>query len=211
VGVILVRALLLHAYLALVRWTSSFAVDEFVTLLKARECGHSAVIAVWHRELFLLLLLPCRDRKGLHVLVSSNHGADVYAMLLTHFGIEVLRPTPGSSVRQVLETAAELLRIPGTWIVVAVDGPFGPRRTAKQGVSLLSRRSGLPIVPLHCEARSYWLGSTWDRRVYPRPMNHVLCRVGTPIGTGIPFANGALATVTSAVQRGLESLEASGR
>ena len=199
----------MRLYLALVRWTSSFAEDQFTTLRRARERGHSALIAVWHEELMLLLLLRSGDRGRIHILVSEHHAADVIAALLAGMGFEILRLSSNRCVRQTMERAERALLVPGTWVVMAVDGPFGPAHVAKLGVGELARRTGLPVVPIRCEARSFQRGRTWDGRLYPMPANRVRCRVGPAISPGYGAASYSREELTSKVQSGLDALEES--
>jgi len=204
------RAAGLRLYLTLVRWTSSVAEDQFTSLRRAREEGQSALIAVWHEELMLLLLLRSGDRGRIHILLSEHHAADVIAALLAGMGFGVLRPSPNGSLRQTMERAERALLVPGTWVVMAVDGPFGPAHVAKMGVGELARRTGLPVVPIRCDARSFQRGRTWDGRLYPMPANQVRCRVGPCISPIRGAASCSREELTAKVQHGLDALEESG-
>lgn len=194
-----------RAYLAVVARTSSFDVLPLLPLVEEIDGGLSAIVAVWHSELNLLLLLIRRLKWTVHVLVSSHHGADKYASLAAQEGISVLRPKSADVFHEQFQLAKELLMQPGNLLLVFVDGPFGPNRVVKSGVSLLAMMSGAPIIPIHCEARRFWIGSTWDNRVYPRPKNHFRCRAGNLLRVRMT-SKAALKKVTNALQSELDCL-----
>jgi len=61
-----------------------------------------------------------------------------------------------------------LTRLKEGWSTfVAPDGPKGPLKVAKDGVLLMSLKTGTPIIPMSFQVEKEWRLNTWDRKRYP--------------------------------------------
>src|SRR5205085_1809567 len=65
--------------------------------------------------------------------------------------------------------------------VLTPDGPLGPRRKVKAGVTYLAARTGLPLVPVGFAYTRCWRFSSWDRFVVPKPFSRVIGVTGVPL------------------------------
>ena len=66
-------------------------------------------------------------------------------------------------------------------IAVTVDGPRGPAGVVTPGASVISHRTGAPMVPTAASASSAWRLRSWDRFLVPKPFARVIVVYGEPI------------------------------
>lgn len=187
-------------YLHVVRRTARLDMTSIQSLTKHVDSGLSVIVAIWHEEALLHLVLGLR--LPVAVVVTAAPAGNVYSDVLPRIGLKALR---GSELQQ-LRAARRFLADTGHVVVIAVDGPTGPKRVAKGGVAALSRRSGAPIVPLHCKARRGRAGKTWDSRIWPLPFDELEFRASDPIFVPKSADKRGLAISTSLVQSKLHEL-----
>jgi lysophospholipid acyltransferase (LPLAT)-like uncharacterized protein len=140
--------------------------------------GAPAIYVVWHARLLLLPYLY--RRRGLWALVSRSEDGAMIADLVHRFGFVSVR---GSSSRGGAEGLRALARAIGEGhsVVVAPDGPRGPREVLKAGVVVLARLTGAPVVPAALAASSEWRARSWDEFRIPKPFSRCVVRFGAPI------------------------------
>jgi len=68
----------------------------------------------------------------------------------------------------------------GKDVLIAVDGPKGPRHAIAPGALWLARASGAAIIPVGCAASLCFRLPRWDRLVVPLPGAHAAGVVGGP-------------------------------
>ncbi len=124
------------------------------------------IFACLHRDILpaIVYVKPARP----YLLVSESTDGDILIRTLGHRNYSYIR---GSSESQGRRAFAELLKVlqDGSNVGVAVDGPRGPYGVVQDGVLLLSRLSGRPIVPLTAHLGNVWVLDTWDHTVVPKP------------------------------------------
>lgn len=64
---------------------------------------------------------------------------------------------------------------------LAPDGPSGPIRELKNGVLLMSLKTGTPIIPMSFEVAGNWRMNTWDKKRYPPLFSTFKVIYGQPI------------------------------
>lgn len=69
----------------------------------------------------------------------------------------------------------------GADVLIAADGPGGPRHVAKTGALLLAWKSGADVLPVGCAASPALRAPRWDRHLVPLPGARVLTVMGAPI------------------------------
>jgi 3-deoxy-D-manno-octulosonic-acid transferase len=89
----------------------------------------------------------------------------------------------GSSSRGGASAALELVKVlkKGYPVAVTPDGPRGPAKVVKKGVSLIARRAGVPVVPYGVSAFPALRLKTWDRFLIPLPFAKIVISEGRPI------------------------------
>jgi lysophospholipid acyltransferase (LPLAT)-like uncharacterized protein len=70
----------------------------------------------------------------------------------------------------------------GNSIVLAVDGPRGPRHLAKAGAFWLAGKTGVPIYPLGgAISRAFVFKKSWSKSRLPLPFSRVAACFGQPL------------------------------
>lgn len=136
------------------------------------------LIAIFHES---ALFAPYHFRHtNFHGMTSQSFDGELAARLLRHFGIGAVR---GSSTRggsEALKNIAIAMQHVGT-VGFTIDGPKGPWRTAKPGMSVLAARTGRPVAPMAFAATRAKRLRTWDRFPIPLPFSRIYMLCGPPI------------------------------
>lgn len=121
------------------------------------------ILCLWHENL-LVGLLPF-TKCNLKVLVSQSKDGEAITSIIEALGFSTVR---GSSQRGGAQAVREMLRaIDDNCIAITPDGPKGPRREMKDGVTFLGSRAEVPITPLALAfGRAYFFRS-WDQMAFP--------------------------------------------
>jgi lysophospholipid acyltransferase (LPLAT)-like uncharacterized protein len=151
--------------------TETFGVE------KTREapCG----IAHWHGD--ELALLPRFGRIGPTVLVSHSKDGEIMAKACTALGYRVTR---GSSTRGAVGGLLALIKAvkEGHMVVLAVDGPQGPRGVCKPGIVRVVQKAGVPLFPVGVAGSGRFVfKKSWNRSYLPLPFSRQVVFVGDPL------------------------------
>ena len=139
---------------------------------------HRSLFCVWHDA--ILGAIFCGKTLNVAALVSQNYDGSVVADVLDAVGIQ---PVRGSSSRGGAAAVRQMFALAERkHLVIATDGPRGPRRVVKDGIVYLASLSGLPIVPtaLAC-SRAWKPRGRWTDMVIPWPFSRVVVLGGAPI------------------------------
>ncbi len=137
------------------------------------------IAAFWHGDqLPLLGLLPSGK---LSAPVSLSRDGRLQALILGRLGIGII---DGSSSRRGFSALRGLSRAlsQDQLLLMAVDGPRGPRGRAQLGALYLARKRGVPLWPVGVAvSRGHRLRRAWDRFLLPLPFTRVIMEVGAPL------------------------------
>ena len=149
--------------------------ESWESLTKGRG---QAIVAVWHES----LILAAYDyrHKGLHTLASYSFDAEWASRALGRLGIQSVRGSSSNGGGQALRDLAVVLGHGGS-VMLALDGPRGPRRAAKPGVAILAARTGVPIIPHAFAVRPAWRLGSWDRLSIAKPFSRVISMYGPAV------------------------------
>lgn len=116
----------------------------------------------------------------LTALVSASKDGAMLAAVLKAFGVEHVR---GSTSRRGPQALLELAKRGGggSDLAVTPDGPKGPRYVAQKGVISLAQVTGLPIVPVTCNAARKISLRSWDQFQIPLPFSRCEIILHEPI------------------------------
>lgn len=158
-------------------------VRAWIATLRCRRVGPAferpGIVAFFHGD--QLPLLRIRPARPAVAPVSLSRDGELQSRVLGGLGIDSVR---GSSSRGGAQAARGLLRAlrAGAMVLVAVDGPRGPRGGVKPGVAFLARAAGVPVYPVGvgvgCGRR---LRRAWDRFLLPLPFTRTTIVVGSPL------------------------------
>ena len=143
------------------------------------------ILCAWHNRIISALfatrdiIRPKTGRKVAAMVSASGDGA---------FAVEVLRafgivPIRGSTSRRGSQALLELSRQAraGLHLAITPDGPRGPCHEIQGGILSLAQVTGLPIVPLGCEAGRKVRINSWDRFQLPWPLTRCDMVFGEPL------------------------------
>lgn len=92
----------------------------------------------------------------------------------------------------------------GASVLMAVDGPRGPRGVAKPGAAFVAISGRVPVYPVAVEvAHGRRLARAWDAFLLPLPFTRTRVRVGDPLTA---TANEDAATFTARIEAALHAL-----
>jgi hypothetical protein len=66
-------------------------------------------------------------------------------------------------------------------VAFTLDGPRGPALVAQPGAVWLSKATGNPLLPFHCEAAASWTLRSWDQTQIPKPFTTVAMAIDAPL------------------------------
>jgi lysophospholipid acyltransferase (LPLAT)-like uncharacterized protein len=142
-----------------------------------RAAGHHPIHSFWHGRILPATLYF--QRRGIIVITSENYDGEWIARIITKFGYGTAR---GSSSRGGRRALLQLVRdVRASGVAFTLDGPRGPALVAQPGAVWLSKVTGNPLLPFHCEATSSWTMTSWDRTQIPKPFTTIAMAIDAPI------------------------------
>jgi len=134
--------------------------------------------AFWHR--CLIVATHRFQKRDIAVLTSRSFDGEIISRIIEKFGYRAVR---GSSRRgalgAVLGARRQLER--GCAVAFTVDGPLGPLYEAKPGPVVLSRLTGVQVIPFHIAVERAWTLGTWDRMIVPKPFSRAFVHFSAPM------------------------------
>jgi len=142
--------------------------------------GERFIYCIWHDG----ILGPTfgGPQSQVAALTSEHTDGTLVAEVLSCVGITPIRGSSSRggarAVKQMMEAAVN------HHIVIATDGPRGPRRTVKDGVVYLAAQTGRAIVPVVFSGANCWRPrGKWTDLVVPKPFTVAHMIAGAPIRT----------------------------
>lgn len=179
------------------------AVPGFSPHLEPDE-EHRSLFCVWHDA--ILASAFCGKTVNVAALVSQNYDGTVMADVLDAIGIQ---PVRGSSSRGGAAAVRQMFSLAERkHLVIATDGPRGPRRVVKDGIVYLASHSGRPIVPTAFSSAWAWKPQgRWTDLVIPVPFSSGIMLGGAPIRVPEGLAPHQLAPYRDLVQAAMDELQ----
>lgn len=143
----------------------------------AHEMDKGVIYGIWHGRM-LLPIYNDRDN-GLVAMVSKHRDGEIIARIVAKLGYELRRGSPKEGGREAFKEMLQDLRDKKT-VVVLPDGPTGPRHFVRDGIVMLARMTGAPILPLSYSAASHWRIKSWDRFMIMKPLSKGVVVFGKP-------------------------------
>lgn len=139
---------------------------------------HRSIFCVWHDA--ILAAIFCNRTINVAALVSQNYDGTIIADTLDAVGIQPIR---GSSSRGGAAAVRQMFALAGhKHLVIATDGPRGPRHQVKDGIVYLASQSGQPIVPVAVSCSWAWRPKgRWTDMLIPLPFCQLHVLGGEPI------------------------------
>lgn len=170
--------LVFYALINLIGSTTRYEIRGWENYERLGREGFAGIHTLWHDCIYLAIYFW--KRRGIVYMTSQSFDGEYIARFLQRFGFGAAR---GSSTRGGVGAMIEMVKCLRAGIPVGftVDGPRGPRRVAKMGAVMLSKKTGQPILPFNVTARRFWQASSWDRFEVPMPFTGALLEIAEPI------------------------------
>jgi lysophospholipid acyltransferase (LPLAT)-like uncharacterized protein len=166
--------------------------------------GERFIYCIWHDG----ILGPTfgGPQSQVAALTSQHTDGTLVADVLSCVGITPIRGSSSRggarAVKQMMEAACN------HHIVIATDGPRGPRREVKDGIVYLAAQTGRAIIPVVFDGPSCWRPrGKWTDLVVPKPFSKVYVLAGRPIRVPERLTKDARAEWRSTVQTAMERLD----
>lgn len=140
----------------------------------------SFIYSLWHQSWFLWCVAFVRSHRWHAWMQHPAAYMKPIHISLQLMGVRVLLGSGGEEGRHAAAALVPLLR-QGWSSVISPDGPSGPTRVLKKGVLHIALESGVPIVPVRCEARPCVRLRSWDRKLVPLPFARISVVFGQPL------------------------------
>jgi lysophospholipid acyltransferase (LPLAT)-like uncharacterized protein len=152
-----------------------------------REKGQGYIYALLHAHQIAAVFI--NDEKQMAAMVSRSTDGD---LLVPSLELRGIIPVRGSTRRRgkdkggraALEELKGLVSR-GTPVLLAVDGPQGPRNHVHRGIVDLMLDTQAPVLPVVVlPSRRFILSGTWDRMQMPSPFSRIRLIFGEPLTVG---------------------------
>ncbi|MBF0526965.1 MAG: lysophospholipid acyltransferase family protein [Deltaproteobacteria bacterium] len=139
--------------------------------------GIPCIFATWHYDL-LYIVYYFRGRRGV-VMTSPSADGGLMSDLVQRLGYAVVR---GSKMKGGRDALREMVALVGQGYQagLAADGSQGPARAVQNGILILARETGVPLIPVMVNAWPRFTLNTWDGFIIPRPFSRAVIAFGPP-------------------------------
>jgi lysophospholipid acyltransferase (LPLAT)-like uncharacterized protein len=139
--------------------------------------GGPAIIAFWHSRIGLAPAAWDHDRgQPIRALISLSPDGQFIADAVARLGFPAIRgssqkkenPQKAKGGSQALRDALKWLKSGGA-VTLTPDGPRGPARQMGEGLAVMARMSGAPVLLLSLSCRPAIRLNSWDKAMLPLP------------------------------------------
>lgn len=135
--------------------------------------------AHWHGD--EMALITHFGPTGVTLLVSRSRDGEIMAKATRTLGYRVTRGSSSWGAVGGLLALIKTLRS-GHSVVLAVDGPRGPRGVCKMGIVQLAQKTGVPLFPVGVSvSRKFVFRKTWNQVYLPLPFARQVILVDPPL------------------------------
>lgn len=165
---------LIKFYLKFICLTSKIELDVSDTTSVFLRSDNPCLITVWHGK---MLMLPeiCSNLSTFQVLTSRHRDGGYIANFLGLYGHTVIKGSSSSGGFYALRKIIKQLRI-GQKIVIAPDGPKGPKYRVNSVVEKLAIKLNIPVIYASYAASKVKILQTWDNFNVPLPFGKIVVR-----------------------------------
>ncbi len=171
----IILALILAAYMGLVRRTTRWHIDGIDTLTPLQESGQGFIACAWHSRFLMTTAGWSKMPQTPHVLISKSRDGHLVAYTSKFLRLGVIRGSRTARFKDKDKRGAGALREMkqtlnnGDCIFMTPDGPRGPRMRMGEGPLRLAKLSGAPILAYGLSTSRKILFNSWDRFMLPLP------------------------------------------
>jgi len=139
------------------------------------------LMAMWHNRFLMGSFgTVCDPSRVLSIASQSRDGEHVVETLKRLGHPDAIRGSSTRGGREAVRNAVKSLK-DGMVVGITPDGPRGPVYEAKNGVIMIARMAGVPIVPFSYNCSRKKVFHSWDRFIMPYPCSRFVFVYGDPI------------------------------
>ena len=139
-------------------------------------------------------------------LTSQSSDGSVVALTMEALDIPQVR---GSSGKSGVAAIRQIKAMSDHHMAITVDGPRGPRREVKDGITYIASVTGRKVVPVAFEADRAWrVRAKWSDLTIPKPFSRVVIAAGEPIEVPKKLRGDALTHWTGVIEAASRELSA---
>jgi len=165
--------------------------------------------AFWHNRIVFSPMTRLPGRRA-HAVISANRDGEFMAAVARSFGVALIRgssadprkPMKDKGGRAAYAASLRALRA-GDTVVIAVDGPRGPRMRVQPGAAALALAASAPIAPVAFATRRGRYLDSWDRFLLPWPFDSGVMVYGAPLPPPARATPGAMEAHRQALEAAL--------
>jgi lysophospholipid acyltransferase (LPLAT)-like uncharacterized protein len=147
--------------------------------LNVLKRGQVPIYASWHQRFFPGITFIAK-RKPISIMISQSKDGELISRIVDQLGWHPVRGSSSRGGKRALKEVYTLAK-KGCKVAHIVDGPKGPQGVVKPGLLIISKASGMPILPTITSAEKKWVFNSWDRFIVPKPFSRVIIRFGDEI------------------------------
>ena len=143
---------------------------EFKGISLVKKYNFKVLYVFWHEN--MLPPLFTHRHRNVGVIVSPSRDGELMSRVLKLLGFKVFR---GDSKEKGSKALIELINYgkKGFEIAITPDGPKGPRRKAKKGVFLITKKTNFPVLAARITCKKCFRFSSWDKFMLPYPFSKI--------------------------------------
>jgi len=139
--------------------------------------GQGSILAVWHAQIPISPRSWQRKRGApeLRILISKSSDGEFITKTMAQFGFGSIRGSRADEKSVGDKGGAAAFRDMVRWlregggIAITPDGPKGPAQVMSEGVPLLARMTGAPVLLVGIACNPCKRARSWDGTVFPLP------------------------------------------
>jgi len=154
-------------------WKIEWGNEEVLDNLK-KNLNKRFIAAFWHSDMISILAAGITQNTTfpLTILISPSRDGEILAKIVTKLGFMVKRGSSAKNAIGGLKVLKMVLEENGC-VAIAVDGPKGPRYSAKSGTILLSKLTQAPILIVGANISRKFIFKSWDKCELPLPFSRI--------------------------------------
>lgn len=156
--------------LATCRWRVE-GLTAFHAVADEKKC----ILAFWHDRLLLIapLLMRFAARYRYAAVVSASREGRLLARLIASYRCGRALSVSADGHTPALRAMMRALQRYNEVLVIAPDGPKGPRHTVKGGLAFAAIHAEATVIPVSWRASHSWQWGTWDSMALPKPFSTI--------------------------------------
>lgn len=141
------------------------------------------LLMFWHNRLIAIpeLLAHYAPEFIYTGFVSKSRDGDAVAILAKSYKIGRALRVPHNARHSALNQMITHLKKKGGVVLIAPDGPRGPRYQVKPGVVFAAKEAAAKIIPFSWSADKLWTLNSWDKMMIPKPFATIKVVFGKPL------------------------------